>query len=195
MYSDGSQLRDHKNAKHYVTRLSYFRQLVVNGGTKYIPKTRYLISWWSPFPQKHSSNRLKPWSTNFPVYILKIKVRERLSNGIHKAYPAITCRHDAEEENWKPLFIRCIVQCKDSPVYHIPHGWEAGNATIWLMFLQNDSIWERVYPWRSVRTRWSCESGCDQADALTDLLNVLCNTLSNDLFWFSYFILFDLSLV
>ena len=38
IYSDGSQLRD------YVTRLSYFRQLVVNGGTKYIPKTRYLVS-------------------------------------------------------------------------------------------------------------------------------------------------------
>ena len=31
----GSQLRNHKNARHYVTRLSYLQQQVVNGTIKF----------------------------------------------------------------------------------------------------------------------------------------------------------------
>ena len=58
--------------------------------------------------------------------------------------------------------------------------------------LQNDSICERVCPWRLVRTRWSCESGCDQADALTNLLKVLCNTSLIDLFCVHISSYFDL---
>ena len=32
---EGSQLRNHKNARHYVTRLSYLQQQVVNGTIKF----------------------------------------------------------------------------------------------------------------------------------------------------------------
>ena len=81
-----------------MTRLSYFRQLVVNGGTKYIPKTRYLISWWSPFPQKHSSNCLKPWSANFQFISWNVKVRKRneVANTTHSI--ATCCRYNCGGE-------------------------------------------------------------------------------------------------
>ena len=48
---------------------------------------------------------------------------------------------------------RCIVQCKDSPVYHHTAwvgSWQYDHLTY---VLQNDSICERVCPWRLDRTR------------------------------------------
>ena len=145
IYSDGSQLRD------YVTRLSYFRQLVVNGGTKYIPKTRYLISWRSPFSQKHSSNCLKPWSATFPIYILKYQSKETKQSGEHKA-TATCCRYSCGGE--LETILTSIVMYSEKTARYAYTTW-VGNwhYAFGAVFFQNGSIYERECPWRLIGTR------------------------------------------
>ena len=58
----------------------------------------------------------------------------------------------AVEENWKSYYQYSIVQCKDSSVCYT-NEWKAGNTTFEALFFQNDSIYERDYPWRLIGTR------------------------------------------
>ena len=127
---------------------------------KYIPKTKYLISWRSLYPQMHSLTCLELWSANFPIYILKCQSKETKRSSEHNAFNCnvlslqLWRRIGNHTGGYYQLYYQYSdVQWKDSPVCYIPHGLKTVITAFEAVFFQNGSIYERECPWRLIGTR------------------------------------------